>query len=107
MRPTVSVEDLPAPPEDEGWAVWHRAASEQAATAASGLTADPSATLWRAADFAKRALAHATPLQAIFTRSLLDGVANVREALERGDVAQGLVKEFDGSQGASAVGNPG
>lgn len=75
----------PTPPDDEPWQIWHRAASEQAATVASGLTSDPLPTLARARDFAVRALRQANPLEEIFTKSLIDGI----------DRVEGVLKDYD------------
>lgn len=73
----------PQPPEDEPFRVWHRAASEQLLAAAQGQGDDPLAALWRAKDFADRALVKATPMEALVTNSLLEAIARVRSAYEQ------------------------
>lgn len=72
----------PVPPEDEPWQIWHRAASEQAASVASKLTSDPLPVLARARDFANRALKNANPLEEIFTQSLIKGIEDIERKLK-------------------------
>ena len=69
----------PIPPEDEPWRVWHRAGSEQLATVASGLTSDPLPVLYRADDFANRALAKANPCEKLVTHAMQEAIAQVRQ----------------------------
>jgi hypothetical protein len=74
--------DLPEPPPDEPWRIWHRAASEQVVAAISSPTEDPQEVLARARDFAARALAQAAPLERLFTESLIAGIDEVERVLK-------------------------
>lgn len=76
-------DQLPTPPPDESFRVWHRAASEQVTAAAEDDTVDRALALARAREFGQRARAMATtPAQRALTESLLDGVEKVRAALD-------------------------
>lgn len=71
---------LPTPPADESWGVWHRAASEQVASALDAVDDDVDeacAALRQGRDFANRAMRNATPLEKLFTVALVDGINNV------------------------------
>lgn len=74
--------ELPTPPADEPYRVWHRAASEQVTSATEPDAENPAYALSRAEEFGLRALRMAsTDAQRALTMSLLDGVERVRAAL--------------------------
>lgn len=77
---------FPTPPEDESWGIWHRASSEQVLTVVSGQTPDPGPTLARALDFANRAMAKATPLEALLTESLIAAIVKIRLVLAHPEI---------------------